>query len=387
MFIRIIRIIGGESKMKSQTSNSNQPYESDASQIKGTATEVIQPTTIAEVKRAVQLHQHICIRGGGSGLVGGCVPQNEVVLDLSKLDKIGEIDLDRRTIEVGTGVILGDLQNYLERYGLEFPVNPSSSSIATIGGMVATDAVGNRAVKYGRTSDWVNWLNIVNAKGESIKKSKTELSDYAGMEGITGVIVEASLKLVSKKDRTADFIEDENLSVILEKVLQTKRDVDVSMVEFLDKMTSKIIGLEEKYHLIIEYESDKGTFKGKEYRDLLQKRFSIGPLISREGYTISEDPKVMLAKSEELILWFEQKKIPVFGHLSIGIFHPRFKENQKDLISEMINLVKKMRGKISGEHGIGLVKKEFVDINDRKILLNVKKRTDPKNKFNQGKIL
>lgn len=365
----------------------NQPYETDASQIKGKAIQVLQPTTISEVKRAVQLNEHICIRGGGSGLVGGAVPQNEVVLDLSKLDKIGEFDFDRKSIIVEAGVVLDDLQNYLSQFNLEFPVNPSSHAIATIGGMIATDAVGSRAIKYGRTSEWVNWIEIVGPHGGSVKKSKTEISDYAGMEGITGVIVRASLKLTSKKERTARLIVSEDLREIHDAVLENKRNPAVSMIEFLDKIISEMIGLERKYHLIVEYENDEGEVSGGEYEKLMAKRDSSYPILAEKEYTIIEDPKIMLSKFENLMTWFETNKIPVFGHLSVGILHPCFRKEQKKLIVELMKYLPKISGKISGEHGIGLVKKEFVDVNDRKILKNIKKRTDPLNKFNQGKIL
>lgn len=371
--------------MKKQTLN--QPYETDASQIKGKATQVFNPTTVEEIETIVKSHPHICIRGGGSGLVGGAVPQNEVVLDLSKLDKIGEIDLNRKTIQVEAGVVLDELQDYLAQFDLEFPINPSSHAIATIGGMIATDAVGSRAVKYGRTSEWVNWIEVVNAKGERIRKSKTDLSDYVGMEGITGVIIRASLKLASKKERTATLIVSDDLKEVHDLVLKHKSNPSVSMIEFLDRKISEMIGFESFYHIIVEYESDEGKLQGKAYRDLLAKRDRSYPILAEKEYTIIEDPKIMLGKFEDLMSWFEQKRVPVFGHLSVGILHPCFKKEQKELANELMRYVPKISGKISGEHGIGLVKKEFVDLNDKKLLMNVKKRTDPRNKFNQGKIL
>jgi FAD/FMN-containing dehydrogenase len=253
--------------------------------------------------------------------------------------------------------------------------------------MISTDAVGSRAVKYGRTSEWVNWVDIINAKGELIRKSKTELSDYSGMEGVTGVIVKASLKLTSKKFRTASLISSDELKKVHDLVLKHKSNPSVSMIEFLDRRISNMIGLDDAYHLIIEYESDEGKLQGREYSQLMTKRDSSYPLLAEREYTIIEDPKIMLGKFEELMSWFEKNKVPVFGHLSVGILHPCFKKEQKELSKELMRYVPKISGKISGEHGIGLVKKEFVDAGDRKLLMNIKKRTDPRNRFNQGKIL
>jgi len=365
------------------------PYEFDASGIKGMAKDVVFPKTIQEVKRIVSEERRICIRGGGSGLAGGAVPEHnqDVVLDLSKLTKIGPLDKGRETIEVEAGVILEDLQDHLSEYNLEFPVNPSSRSICTIGGMIATNAVGSRAIKYKDTENWVRWIEVVNSNGDLERKGKTEISDYAGMEGITGVIVKACLNLIPLKRRTATLVKIESKEKIPAIVQQVKTSPHVSMIEFIDKKISKGINLSDAYHIIVEYEDDSGVLKDKAYDELMQKRYNIYPFVAGEGYARIEDPKIMMGKFLEIFEWLEKKNIPVFGHLSVGIIHPCFYKGQEQHIPELMSMVKRSGGKISGEHGIGLHKKEYVDPNDKKILENIKKRTDPKNKFNIGKII
>lgn len=373
-------------------------YETDSSQLKGKALDVVTPKTILEVRNIVAKSRRIVPRGGGTGLAGGCVPQNgvDLVLDLSKLDSIGNFDKERGTIEVGAGVILDELQAYLARHHVEFPVKPSSHAIATIGGMIATDAVGSRAVKYGKTSNWVKWVEIVDGYGNLHRKGVTELSDYSGMEGITGVIVKACLKLAPIRKRSASLVKVENFDEVIAIVHKLKRESSVSMVELLGKQVSEMLGLFEPgeagevksaYHLIIEYEDDSGMLNGKEYSELFEMRDKIGPMLSGGGYSRLEDPKILLDKSDKLVSWFEEKGIPFFGHIGVGIFHPRFNHDQEKYIPEMIKLVKKLSGQISGEHGIGILKRKFVEINDQKILRNVKKRTDPENKFNIGKVI
>ena len=166
--------------------NNLEAYEIDASRVKGKALDVVHPKTISEVKRFVISSRRVVPRGAGTGLSGGCVPQGgvDLVIDLSKLDAIGSFDRERGTIEVEAGVILDDLQEYLEKYNLEFPINPSSHSVCTIGGMIATNAVGSRAIKYGRTSEWIRWIEIIDSQGNLHRKGVTEMSDYFGMEGI-----------------------------------------------------------------------------------------------------------------------------------------------------------------------------------------------------------
>ena len=329
----------------------------------------------------------ITIRGGGTGLSGGAVPNGDIVLDTSKLKKIGKLDQQRKTVEVEAGVILDDLEAFLEDYNLEFPVNPSSHTICTIGGMIATDAVGSRAIKYGATSKWARWIEVVDSKGNIGRKGATEMSDYTNMEGITGVIVKACLNLIPKQKRTASLIPVKDLDELLELTQKLKSHESISMVEMLDEFTSKGLGLEEKYHLIAEFEDNTGKMKDEKYTELLNLRDKVGPLLSREGYLMIEDPKLHHNKLKDFLTWLKIKKIPCFGHISVGIIHPRFKPNEEKLISEMMKVVKKLGGQVSGEHGIGILKKKFVDPQDKNIIINVKKRTDPENKFNSGKII
>lgn len=364
-------------------------YEIDASRFKGKALDVAHPETIMEVRKFVASAKRIVPRGGGTGLAGGCVPQNglDVVLDLSKLDAIGSFDNERMTVEVEAGVILDELQGYLYSKGLEFPVNPSSHSVCTIGGMIATDAVGSRAIKYGKTSNWVRWVEVVDGQGNLSRKGVTEMSDYFGMEGITGVIVRACLKLSPLKKRTASLVRVGSLEEIVSVVRNLKRNSAVSMIEFLDRKISAGLGLEEGYHLIVEYEDDSGLVSGGDYSRLMEMRDRVYPFVAGEGYTRIEDPKIMLDRFEKLMFWLEKREIPVFGHIGVGILHPCFNLEQEKYIPEMMAFVKRLGGQVSGEHGIGVLKKKFVEANDKKILFNVRKRTDAENKFNVGKVL
>jgi D-lactate dehydrogenase (cytochrome) len=282
---------------------------------------------------------------------------------------------------------LEDLQAYLENYNLEFPVIPSSKEIATIGGMIATNATGNRSLKYGKTENWIKWIEVVNCNGEIEKKGITEISDYSGMEGITGVIISACLKLTKKKKRTASIITLESFEEIISIVKNLKRNSNISMTKFLDKWVSKKLDLEEGYNLIIEYEDDSGNLKGEDYNNILELIDKIYSIMVKEEYIRIEDPKILIDKLPILIRWLEEKNIPSFGEISTGNLNPCFRNSQEKLIHEMVDLIKRLGGQISGEYGVGILKKEFVEINDQKILRNIKKRTDPLNKFNQGKLI
>lgn len=362
-------------------------YESDASKIHGHAVGVLIPATIKEICKAVSSNSNITPRGAGTGLSGGAVPENGLVIEMNKFNKILKFDKKEKTIAVQAGVVLDVLNKYLEKKGLEFPINPSSHAVCEIGGMIATNAVGSRAVKYGKTSDWIKWLEIVDKDGNLQKKTGKEIYDYAGLEGITGIIAKACLMLSEKKQRTANFMEIDTMKEVVELVKKLKMNSDVSMIEFFGKQVSEFSNLEKKYHLLIEYESEHGHLKEDEYKKILALRDRLYPTLVCRGCPKIEDPLVHLDAVEKLMKFLEKNEIPVFGHLGVGILHPCFSKEKEPLIDDMMKLVKKLHGKISGEHGIGLLKRKYLERFDKKIYLNVKKRLDPENKFNPGKII
>jgi len=362
-------------------------YSTDASMIEGNASSVIFPKSAEEISRIIRGGGNFVVRGGGTGLVGGAVPSKEIVIDLSKMNKIIELDRDKKIVEVEAGIILDELNDELERHRLEFPVQPSSHSVCTIGGMIATNAVGSRAMKYGRTGNWLEELEIVNGKGDLIKAGKINLADFTGLEGITGVIVKAKLKVTEKKERTASLFASSDLKEVLESVKKLKMLDDTSAIEFLDKITSSLLGLEEKYHIIAEFESDRGKAKGGEYEKLMELRDRAYPALASLGYVRIEDPKVLIHKIGETAEFLEIEKIPFFGHLGSGIIHPVFRKGEDEKVNNLMKYVKKMQGQVSGEHGIGLRKKEFLEPSEKKLIVSIKKRYDPSCRINCGKVI
>jgi len=105
--------------------------------------------------------------------------------------------------------------------------------------------------------------------------------------------------------------------------------------------------------------TERENLSGKEYNDIIELRGKMGVAMAEEGHTYLEDPKVLLDRSDRLVRWLEKRGIPFFGHIGSGIFHPRFNEEQKKYIPEMMKLVKRLGGQISGEHGIGILKKRI----------------------------
>ena len=164
---------------------------------------VFLPKTIEGVQEIVKKEKRIDIVKG------------EIILSLEKLDKILEIDEEKKEAYVEAGVILKELKEELGKRKLEFPVDYDETK--TIGEILATNVLANRGFRYGRAGDWVKELYIIDADGQLIKVNRTDFTDFIGMEGTTGVIVKARLKLISRVKRTATL-----LKIKLEKLLFLK---------------------------------------------------------------------------------------------------------------------------------------------------------------------
>ena len=350
-------------------------YNSDASQIEGKSVLVVRPGDAKDVHQILLFvkrnHSSITIRGGGTGLVGSCVPENNIVMDMSRMNKILEINNEYVTVE--PGIVLDDLNKQLGNKF--FPVNPSSSKACTIGGMIACNAVGLKAVKYGKTGNWVKEVEIIDGDG---RYRKAELKDVIGKEGVTGVIISAKLKIIDKSKKVkVELLDFDTLEEIMFKLKEIE---DVNAVEFINKQAAKIIGLEEKNYLLIESDSDIN-----EGLELWEFRNNLYPKLAKEGYILIEDPKIPLEKMEKFLRWLEDNNIPSFGHIMYGIIHPCFIDNTK--LDELYDKVDELNGEVSGEHGIGIRKKQYTSKEFRENIKNLKMKYDRDNIINRGKLI
>lgn len=361
----------------------------DNSGLHGKAKKVLSPKNVQEVVNFVRSEKNICIRGNGTGLTGGSVPQKgDSVILMRSLEDIGEIDYDRRTIEVQAGVTLEELNNYLLPRKLEFPIRIPQEKTATIGSIIARNYTGMRAIKYGKITDWINWIEVVDAEGNISKKSRIDMSDFAGMEGTTGIITRASLKIKNFVERTADVISFDSFEDVVKKATELKRKQEVCAIELLDKWTSEILNLEFKYHLIVEYESQEGEFKDVDYLEKINLIYlAFHFMINKKDRAQIEDFKLLFDKFNKVFAFIESYDIPMVASISSGITHPFFDKKNKKHYEEIVKIVKRMSGSINTGLGIGLLKKDILDLNDKRLLVNMKRRLDPNNKFNQGKVV
>ncbi len=376
-------------------------YTHDASPLEGEMPEgVFFPTNAEEVSKVLKWananETPIYPFGGGSSLVGSPLPFGGYVLDTSLLLDYEVYPKDRLVL-AGSGWILSELNSRLAEEGLWFPVDPGSVDMATVGGIISTNAGGIRAVKYGVTADNVRALEFVTGKGDILwsgawsKKSSTWIRFHQlviGSEANFGVVTKALLKVVSKpKKRTALIVQSDTAEEMGDLILKLL-ELGPSALEMMDPKTVEAINahpyapikLPPKFTLLVEFDDEdqeekarvvEETFGGSRGSDELWKyRKLAGPSLtllkgSRSdwdvAFPISAIPKAIKYVYENSGDW----DVAVFGHvgdgnLHVNLLHPPGKEwieratrKAKEMICEMSKLLK---ATVSGEHGIGLLK-------------------------------
>ena len=390
----------------------------------------------------------ITTRGRGTGNTGGSVPiENSIVLSLEKMNKVIEIDIDNRLAIVQPGVINKTLQDSLKKMNFFWGPDPSSQDYSTIGGNIANNSAGPRAVKYGTPRDNILGLEFVSGMGvlhkTGVRTSKGVVGldltrIFTGSEGILGILTEATLKILPLNNSiktieiTFDNVDDASQTIIN---LMTQPIIPYKL-EFIDKESIKLINtIKEKHYdkdtnsavlLEIDGENEYISFmlekilnviKENKYKSitiaddkseidkLWAARKSLSPAL-RElgGYKINEDIAVPISKLKELLKSLEKIskkydiKIVNFGHAGNGNIHVNLlfeteeekkSKNSKKCLDEIFNLVIKLEGTLSGEHGIGIIKKQYIekeiDKNTLELMRNIKKQFDPHNILNPNK--
>ena len=393
----------------------------------------------------------VVARGAGSGFTGGALPaRGGVVLAFEKhMNKIIEIDMENMLAVVQPGVVNKELQRAVEKQGLFYPPDPASEEYSTIGGNVSENAGGMRAAKYGITKDFVMALRAVKANGDIIRAGKRTIKDVAGYniagiltasEGTLAVITEITLKLLPKPGYARSYMGIfPDVKAAMNAVFKSLASgANPVAMEFLDSLVVKAVrektGVqlpEEAGALLIGdvdgnvpeeidfqlsilkksfEENGSMAFRVAEKeqdRELLwHARRSASPSITIYGSKkLNEDisvPRSKLPEALERIYSTGEKyglKVPCFGHAGDGNIHVNVMVDGSDdeelerghrAIREIFQLVVDMGGTLSGEHGIGLSKAEFMDIAftpaELQLFRDIKKAFDPNGILNPGKM-
>ncbi|MCS7122294.1 MAG: FAD-binding oxidoreductase [Archaeoglobaceae archaeon] len=394
---------------------------------------VVKPKNTEEVSKILKIANKyripIFIRGGGTGLSGGAIPTSEgIVLSTEYLKDI-RIDEKNRFAECGAGVTLYELENAAETYGLSFPPHPGAET-ATVGGMIATNAGGMRALKYGTIRNYVLSCEVVLADGSILEIGSRTLKNstgysllhlFIGSEGTLGVITRAVLKLLpSMKDSVALVAPFNSLEEAAEQTLNLTKLLPLSLeliearaVKIGEKITGKkwpgngeayIFAIFERFEDVEKasevLKKDVYVAVKKELRNLMSIRGSIYEGLKDKIIEIldvcvppAEVANYIRASSKI----FEKYGVDVvtYGHAGDGNIHQHpllydgWESSYFKFREELFNVVLKLGGVISGEHGIGALKREeFKKFYPKQyeVMKKIKQVFDPSGILNPGKI-
>lgn len=362
-------------------------YEKDF-KFEGKVNSIVFPDSLEEIKNVIKLSNlDIVPRGSGMSFVGGVTPHESVIIDMGKRNKVVEFNSNRKTITVEAGMVFSDINLELEKHGLEVPVNPFLGDIRTIGGLVATNASGDREIKYGKIKNWIDSLEVINGNGEIQELGKSDISDFTGLEGTTGIITKVKLRLTTKKPRTMNVYKSDSIDEVLEMTKKLKLDHEISIIHLFDKMTSLLSGLENMYHVFIEYESNKGEMKNKIYEKFTKIKNKSYYTLAKNGFTVIENPKFFSDSLREFLFYLEESRVPYFSDIASGVVFVCIKPEMKKTLEEVNYKIKRLRGRTSYNFGIGIDKTEFLDLNEKKLIERVQLRNDPQGKFNKNKLI
>jgi glycolate oxidase len=401
------------------------------------------------VKLANQDKFNIVPRGAGTGLSGGSIPaENSVVIVLTRWNKILEVDTKNLTATVQPGVITAMLQKEVEKIGLFYPPDPGSMNVSTIGGNVANNAGGLRGLKYGVTKNYVLGSEMILPNGDLLKTGGKNMKDVAGYnlrdfivgsEGTLGIITKVLLKLVplpaSSITLLAYFDKLADSASSVSDIIAAH--ITPSMMEFLDNTTINCIedytriGLPRNSEAILLIEVDgRGSIVQEDaetVKNILKKnrasvvrvaetseealklktarRSAFSALARRKPTTILEDATVprselpiMIEKVAEAARKFDLM-FGNFGHAGDGNLHPTCLTDERDTqeitkahkaFDFIFNEAIKLGGTITGEHGTGLSKKQFLELvagaPGVDMMMKIKSAIDENNIMNPGKI-
>lgn len=375
----------------SDSAESLAAYCRDASTLQGECLAVVWPSKTHQIVRLVEwAREHdvdLVPRGAGTGLCGSAVPLHSVVVDFSRLTAIGTVDPINQQVSVQAGVVLDHLNRYLSPTNLYLPVIPGSHQAATIGGMIATNAAGLRSVRYGAMRRWIKTVTLVDGQGNTKTLGETSLDSVVGREGTTGFITEAVVRLAPvRHESTLSLRKFTDHHAVLRQQAQWAAEGRLTALEYLNRQAAHVIAWEPSLYLLAEFEDGSGDINDPgQISGIWRKRDGLYPTLARSGYPMIEDPQIGAAGISEILDWLDSIRVPVFGHLGVGILHPCFPLDD-DRVGLLYQRVAEVGGKVSGEHGIGLKKKNWIDASFRSEISQLKAVHDPQNVINRGKL-
>jgi glycolate oxidase len=428
-------------------------YSYDATFTSARPNLVVLPDSTPEVSEVLKVANREVIpvvpRGMGTGLAAGSIPfGGGIVLPLTRMDRLLDIDLDNMMATAEAGIITSELADAVAREGYFYPPDPTSDHYSTLGGNVACDAGGARCLKYGITGHYVMALEVVLADGRVMRvggKATKNVTGYdlvrllIGSEGTLAVITEVTVRFIAAPET------ERIAQAIFPKLTDAGRAINAvlasganpSMVEIMDETAIKSV--EEYLHmglpldveaiLLIQTDGDEAdAVRGietaaeicrqngacevhvaatpEESEEMWKARSSISGSLGRiRPNKLGEDVTVphsavpeMIARIKDISAKWDLP-IVIFGHAGDGNLHPNILFDKRDeeeckrvesAVGDLFRAAVEVGGSLSGEHGVGVLKRPYLEMAMGSVAVEMQKRIkrawDPNNILNPGKI-
>ena len=392
--------------------------------------------------------------GGRTGLSGGAVAANgELVIALDRMNKVLAVNHIDRSLTCQAGVITKVIQNTAETHGLIYPVDFASSGSSQIGGNIATNAGGIQVIRYGMTRDWVTGLKVVTGTGEVIDLNRGLIKNNTGLdlrhlmigsEGILGIIVEATVKLSKPpKEPQVIVLGLPSMDAIMSVLEAFQSELQLQAYEFFSELAlQKVVehqglqrpfGAVTPFYALLEFDRITPDIDDKimsivelcmtegwvedavlsqseaQRRSLWRLREDISETISRWtpykndiATTIEKVPTFLATVDDIVAASYPDLEVVWFGHIGDGNLHlnilkpdhvsvPDFQLRCKAVSGEIFEAIRSLDGSVSAEHGVGLLKKDFLNYSrspeEIALMRGIKKVFDPDNIMNPGKVI
>ena len=449
-FIKKLEIIAGHDWVLTGAGIAEDYAKDEMAIVRGIPDVLVLACEAAQIIETVRLCNEylvpLTVRGSGTGLCGGAVAVNGgVLLDLTRMNRIIELDEDNLCVKVEPGVLLMELTEFVQSHGLFYPPDPGEKT-ATIAGNISTNAGGMRAVKYGVTRDYVRELEIVTGSGEVMTlggKVVKNSSGYAlkdliiGSEGTLGIILSATLKLVPLPEFSVSLLLPyDNMSKAIETVpVLLRSKTSPTAVEFFERnillyaedyLGKKFPDTKSDAYLLLTYDGQTENEVEREYSQAAELCIACG---AKDAYIVDTDERkdsvwkargafleAIKASTEELdecdvvvprskvadyILYSREVerllgvRISSFGHAGDGNLHiyvcrdeipeADYRIKLEQAFNMLYEKAGEFGGKISGEHGIGFAKKEWLRRQTPEPVISIMREI--KSTFDRNKIL
>lgn len=418
----------------------------DGLQLKyGQADILVYPKTTAEVVEVVKFananNLNITTRGAGTNLVGSTIPNGGIILDLSLMTNIVELDKQTFTVTIQPGILLQDLQQFVEQHDLFYPPDPGAKT-ATVGGNISTNAGGMRAVKYGVTRDYVQALEVVMADGSVLTIGSKNVKDntglalkhlFIGSEGTLGIITQCTLKLIAKPKVSQTFIVGFNtIEQAIANITTVLHTLTPTALEFVERKVAQwgeqysglqfplpnsqayliimldgadLQTIEQQRQQLLANLGDCDFFVAEDSKQTNQIWTIRGSLVRAVEAVTQQDPidiVVPINRIADFINFTKQLEVQTkvrmlaFGHAGDGNIHLCILRDDRDdhqwqsdlqLVHQALyQKCLELGGLPSAEHGIGTAKVSYyndaIPATNRQLMQAIKQQFDPKNLLN-----